>query len=238
MVKSLKLKKNRVRERKFTVEGVKSTLELLDSKYNIDFVVGTSQFLAAYAQNLEEAEVEIKEVKAKDLESISHFKSSDACLAVVQMKDNVELWDGNGRVFLLDGVSDPGNLGTIIRTMNWFGYGHLLCSPDCADLYNPKTIAASMGSFLHVEVIHMELSGLIRTHQDIPIYAAMLEGTFLNQVAFPDSCMIVMGSESHGISETIKELVNHRVTIPSFGQAESLNVAVATSIIGYQLSLS
>ena len=127
-------------------------------------------------------------------------------------------------------VGDPGNLGTIIRVADWYGIKHIVCSPDCADFYNPKVIAATMGSFARVQVSHCDLSEYL-SKQTAPVYGAFLNGENIHQSALSETGFIVMGSESHGISTPVAQFITNKLTIPSFGQAESLNVAMATGII-------
>lgn len=133
-------------------------------------------------------------------------------------------------ILVLDQVGDPGNLGTIIRVADWYGVKNIVCSPDCADFYNPKVIAASMGSFARINVSHTPLVEYLAI-QEKPIFGAYLEGSNLHQCALPKSAFIVMGSESHGISDELEHLISDKITIPNFGAAESLNVAMATGII-------
>ena len=135
----------------------------------------------------------------------------------------------------LDGVQDPGNLGTIIRIADWFGIENIICSPNCVDLYNPKVVQATMGAIARVKVHYTELPQLINAMKNLPIYGTFLEGEFIYDTPLSNKGIIVMGSEGTGISKEVGQLVNKKLFIPSYPPnrttSESLNVAVATSII-------
>jgi TrmH family RNA methyltransferase len=131
----------------------------------------------------------------------------------------------------LDEVRDPGNLGTIIRIADWYGISKMVLSPNTADFYNPKVLQASMGSFTRIQFFYQDLSDFITTSSRIPVYGAFLEGENIHQAHLTTDGIIVMGSESHGISPHVERYVGRKITIPPFGKAESLNVAVATAII-------
>ena len=144
-------------------------------------------------------------------------------------------------LLVLDRIADPGNLGTIIRTADWFNFRHIVCSPDCVEFYNPKTIQATMGSFAHVHVhTHALVPFLQARAGQHRILGAFLQGESIHSFAFQPTDIIVIGSESKGISPEVEKIVTHKITIPSPAQgrntAESLNAAVATSIILYQAS--
>ncbi|WP_369410251.1 RNA methyltransferase [Hufsiella ginkgonis] len=130
---------------------------------------------------------------------------------------------------MLDDIQDPGNLGTIIRTADWFGFDRVICSPGTVEAYNPKVVQATMGSLARIDVMYDELVPLLRDAQ-IPIYGALLKGTSIYQTRFGREGIVVLGNEGNGLSDEVKKLVTHQVTIPRFGQAESLNVAVSAAI--------
>jgi TrmH family RNA methyltransferase len=130
---------------------------------------------------------------------------------------------------LLDGIQDPGNLGTIIRTADWFGFKQVICSTDTAEAYNPKVVQASMGSLARMEVIYTNLEDLIR-NSNLPTFAATLGGTSIFETNFSSEGLLILGNEGNGIRPEILEKVGNRVTIPQFGAAESLNVAVSAGI--------
>ena len=227
-IKSLKVKKYRVREKRFLVEGAKNVQELLSSDFEVELLVGTDRFIQEYHDSSSSFRAEV--VKADLLEQIGTFKTNDTALAVAKMrKETAFELDDSKHLIVLDGVGDPGNMGTIIRTLDWFGFSELLCSPDCAEFYHPKVINSTMGSFTRVNVIHSSLEHILKD-TTMPILAADMDGIPLYSVDTSTPSIIVMGSESHGIRQHIHHLITQRVTIPRYGQAESLNVGVATGI--------
>ncbi len=130
---------------------------------------------------------------------------------------------------MLDDVQDPGNLGTIIRTAEWFGIEHIICSIGTVDAYNPKVVQATMGSLARLQVYYTNLNEFIPA-SGLKVYGALLDGQSIYQTKWSDEGLIVMGNEGNGISDEIIALIDQAVTIPRIGQAESLNVAVATTI--------
>jgi TrmH family RNA methyltransferase len=147
---------------------------------------------------------------------------------------------------MLDNISDPGNFGAILRTADWFGIHHVICSPETVDVFNPKTVQASMGSIARVHVYYHDLkSALISLSPNIPVYGALLKGKELKNISFSKNGILLIGNEAHGISANIIECISHPVFIPSFlkglpgyQQPESLNAAVATAILCYEVRRS
>ncbi|MEQ8926055.1 MAG: RNA methyltransferase [Fulvivirga sp.] len=226
-IKSLQLKKQRKKEGLFIVEGEKSVNELLSSDFKVKFLVGLSD----YVKELGSTDFDVYETNSTILDSIGTFKSSDKVIAVAEIKFDMELSFLKEEIILaLDDINDPGNLGTIIRLADWYGITSILATPETADLYNPKVISATKGSFTRVNVHYVELVETLKTLEK-PIYGAMMEGQNLHQVKFSKSGVIVMGNEANGISPQIERLITHKITIPKYGAAESLNVAMATGII-------
>jgi TrmH family RNA methyltransferase len=138
-------------------------------------------------------------------------------------------------ILVLDGIRDPGNLGTIVRTADWFGISEIICSDDCVDLFNPKTVQATMGSLFRVNVLYYDLpkamQNLRRYHPLKPILGATLQGENVYRVILPEHAFVVMGSESHGIRPEVKKYVTKEIKIPQFGGGESLNVATAAAVL-------
>ncbi len=235
-IKSLKVKKYRTREKCFLVEGTKNVLELLKSDFQVRYLVATESFLS-FSKDLP-LSLRFEEVKPGLLSQLGSFKTNDEVMAVVQMReidsDTVGFED---YLFVLDGISDPGNLGTIIRTLDWFGFDQVVCSHECAEFYNPKVISSTMGSFTRVKVFYKDLMHFMSSlDQTIPIYPAIMDGKPLNSLTLNSKGIIVMGSESHGVSPAILELSNLGITIPKVGsKTESLNVGVSTGIIAHYL---
>lgn len=234
-IKSLQIKKYRIQEQSFLVQGEKAVREVLNSKYQVQFLVATSSFLQA---NPVPRHVDIVEASTSQLEEISSFQTNSTALAVVSMQPPPQFPLQHDKFYLaLDDISDPGNLGTIIRIADWFGITELIASSHTADLYNPKVINATMGSFLRVSIMYGDLTSILSGYR-APIYGAFLTGVPLNDMHFDKGGVLVIGNESRGISEELSALVTERITIPKYGGAESLNAAVATGILCYHIRSS
>lgn len=227
-IKSLQVKKYRKQEQCFAIEGAKSVEELLASDFEVLTLIGTADFLG----NLKiPARGEVLEVGQKTLESLGEFQSNSAALAVARLKPNTPLRVGESEYGLvLDDIRDPGNLGTIIRTADWYGISKIIVSPGTADFYNPKVISSTMGSFTRVNIFYTELPEFLQVSK-LPVYGAFLDGEDVHRVDFGPGGLIVIGSESHGISAEVQPFINARVTIPRYGNAESLNAAIAAAVI-------
>ena len=233
-IRSLHDKKNRQEQQIFMVEGEKMIIELLQSTaYNLHSFYATSSFLTQQKALLTNISAEkIKLVSEKELSQISLLQTPNDCLALVHFStQKIAEVQFDKKYILLDNIKDPGNLGTIIRTADWFGIDTIFCSPECVESTNPKVVQATMGSFFRVQVIRKSLLDLIREHAQIPVIGALLDGQNLYQIKFPVGAFLVIGSESHGISDELKPLLTQKVMIPSLGKAESLNASLATGII-------
>ncbi|MDA9556585.1 RNA methyltransferase [Vibrio sp.] len=227
LLRALSQKKQRKAQGLFLVEGEKNVLELLNSTLTIKQIFATADFLSENKANLES--YECIEGSLDDLTKASSLVSNNAAVAIVDIPTN-DKPPAKGLMIALDGVSDPGNLGTIIRIADWYGIKHIVASRDCADPYNPKTIRATMGSFARVQVTLLDLPDYLET-ATLPVYGAFLEGQNVHHTEFSAEGILLMGSESHGVREHAAQYVTDKVTIPAFGGAESLNVAMATGII-------
>ncbi len=233
-IKSLHLKKFRKEEALFLVEGEKSIMELVRSDFEILNIYLTQEMYDTYVGELREYEHMIEIVSIADLERISTLEFNDTGLAVVKQKANTQLEVNDGElVLVLDDIRDPGNLGTIIRTADWYGVKKIVCSLTTAEVYNTKVIAASMGSFTRVAVCYTELHIFLENQKEkqIPILGALLNGTDVHTFSYPQTGILMMGNESNGIHESLLPYITHKVTIPRYGNAESLNVSMATGII-------
>ncbi|MEM7106770.1 MAG: RNA methyltransferase [Bacteroidota bacterium] len=227
-IKSLQLKKYRKLEQLFLVEGEKSVVEVLRSTFKVQQLFVTLEFQKQYQALLSANELTV--VSERELASLGSFKSNNSALAVVKMAKQVGLNVDQGFSIALDSVNDPGNLGTIIRIADWYGIDKIIASKDTADLYNPKVISASKGSFTRVRVHYVDLKTYLQK-LDMPIYGAFISGESIHDVKFEESGVIVMGNESQGISDEVNGCISKRISIPKFGGAESLNVGVATAVI-------
>ncbi len=243
-VKRLGDKKYRTEMGLFIVEGEKNIKELLDSDFSIEEIFGTSAFLDSIIERINaydermQTRIEIRETKVDDLEQAGTFISNVTGIAVVHQKelgdDNIALACADENIVLmLDDVRDPGNLGTIIRIADWYGVTHIIASPTTTDFYNPKVIAATMGSFTRVSVAYAPLDTVLAKAQaaHFPVVVADMEGVSTHEGTLPKTGLLLMGSESHGVKKELLHFVTQRVTIPRFGNAESLNVSVATGIL-------
>jgi TrmH family RNA methyltransferase len=230
LIKSLQIKKYRTIHQSFLAEGAKSVQELLNSDFEIQIIFGTEDFYRKNQNLLNK--IQFEEVTEAELAKSGTFESNNACIAVATTKENMFLGvSGNEFVLVLDEIKDPGNLGTILRIADWYGIQKVVCSDETVDFYNPKVIAASMGSFTRVQTYYCNLEEYLKAVDNQPVYGAMLSGTNVHQTNFPDAGYLIMGNESKGISEKILPFITHQISIPRFGNAESLNVAIATAVI-------
>lgn len=230
-IKSLHQKKFRNQEQKFFVEGEKSVLEVLNSDFSIELLVATESFAEKNRMLIDRSNAQLILATQNQLESIGQYQSNDSALAVVNMKANSPFdFPEDSFVIGLDDVRDPGNLGTIIRIADWYGIKNLVFSAQTADFYNPKVIQASMGSFTRVNFFYGDLAEVFQKW-NVPVYGAFLDGKNVHQMKQIQRGVILMGNESNGISDQLEKVVTDKVTIPGFGLAESLNVAIATAIL-------
>lgn len=238
LIKSLTQKKFRNKEQLFLVEGDKNVVETLNSGFIVDRVFATNSFISKHISDCNKA-TELIEVEHSEIKKASLLQNPQNSLAICKLpsqKKLPELTNKNLSIFL-DDIQDPGNLGTIIRICDWFRIEYLFCSPNTVDMYNPKVIQASMGSFCRIQTYESTFKEIknLATTEKIPIYGAFLEGKNIYQEALPENAILVMGNEGNGIQKEIEEEITEKIRIPSFTDvgvgAESLNVSVATSII-------
>jgi TrmH family RNA methyltransferase len=183
-----------------------------------------------------DATLEVTRIEAFELEKMSMLQTPNQVLAVAMMPQKKETLDLAGPLtIVLDGIQDPGNMGTIIRTADWFGITQIVASEDTVDVFNPKVIGATMGSFMRVSVTYKNLADWMPTVK-LPVYGALLEGENVFTIKTPQKGLLVIGSEGKGIRENILDLITHPVTIPKIGDAESLNAGIAAGIIVAQLT--
>ena len=230
-INSLQVKKYRIQEQSFVVEGAKSVIELLQSDFETLWIAATEDFIRQHDSTLRATKAEVIAASNEQLSSLGSFQTNDAALAVARIKPNRSLSIDDGELALvLDSICDPGNLGTIIRTADWYGVKKIIASKQTADFYNPKVLSASMGSFCRVAIQYVSLVDyLIAVGK--PIYGTFLEGKDVHTVTFSKGGLIIIGNESNGISPEVARLVSQKINVPRFGKAESLNAAIATGII-------
>lgn len=229
-IKSLQVKKYRKEEQSFIVEGAKSVAELLRSDFEVKWLAATDDFLQLHSNVLSNRHIEWTEASAKELGQLGTFQTNDGALAVASMKPNQPLTVQNEYALILDDIRDPGNLGTIIRTADWYGIDKIIASEETADFYNPKVISATMGSFCRVQLYYGNLVEYLNTTH-LPVYGTFLNGKNIYTVDFEKAGLIAMGNEANGISTEVGQLVTVPITIPKRGGAESLNASIATAIV-------
>jgi TrmH family RNA methyltransferase len=234
-INSLKYNKFRKKNKMFIAEGPKITGELLNSGFVIDSVFALSEWVEKN-KNISTTSG-LYEISDNDLKKISSLKTPNQVLAVVNIPDEKPDYGTlkNELFLVLDDISDPGNLGTIIRTADWFGVRNIICSNNTVDVYNPKVIQATMGSFIRVKIIYERLNEFFtKLPFDTSVFGALLNGENIYGMRLPSKGCIIIGNESKGISPDMKRFITHPVTIPAFGgdtSAESLNASVATAVI-------
>lgn len=229
-IASLRQQKFRKELGLFVVEGRKMTEELLQSGFETVGMYATEAFLVDYP-TFSKAEV----VSEMQMEQMSGQDTPPGILAVVKIPQQGEIKTSTRLVLALDGIANPGNMGTLIRTAEWFGIHDVVCSNDCVELWNPKTVQATMGSLFRMKVWRTDLATYLQDAKakGKAIYGALLEGENLFQMKAKPEGILVIGSESHGIRAEVLPCITHPVTIPrvSSSPTESLNAAVAGAII-------
>jgi len=230
-IKSLQLKKFRDQHQQFVIEGEKVVNELFtQDKFSVKKVYYTEEFDV----NLIPSNLESKLISNKDLDRITGFKKANKILAIANFNTISDIdFDENNLILILDNVKDPGNLGTIIRTADWFGITQIIVSENTVELYNPKVIQSSMGAIYRMNFHIKSLTNVITEfkNNDYTIYGAVMNGKNIYKTDIKAKSVLVMGSESHGISNEILNLTSDKITIPNFGKSESLNVAMASGIL-------
>ena len=229
-IASLRQQKFRKELGLFVIEGRKIVEELLNSHFETVGLYATEAFLADYP-SFADAEIASK----VQMQQMSGQDTPPGILAVVRIPEQGDIKTASPYVLALDGIANPGNMGTLIRTAEWFGINDVVCSNDCVELWNPKTVQATMGSLFRVKVWKTDLSVFLQKAkgEGKAVYGALLNGEDLFQMPTKPEGVIVIGSESHGIRPEVLPCITHPVTIPRVGGSatESLNAAVAGGII-------
>jgi TrmH family RNA methyltransferase len=233
-IQSLGQKKFREEENAFVAEGPKIINELLEAAAIAPLeLYYTEDWIKEYpAIARRSAAAKKNEIKEADLKRISFLSAPHQVLGVFKKPAPPAPFGlKNGISLMLDGIQDPGNMGTIIRIADWFGIQQVVCSPDCADAFAPKVVQGSMGSIARVQLLYTPLETFIAAHPGLALYAATLGGQPVAQAGKLKEGMLVIGNESKGVSPAIQALTQRQLTIPRIGSAESLNAAVATGIL-------
>ena len=232
-IHALEMRKYRKNERLFVAEGPKLVNELYMSMKPV-YVAALPEWIASNANLLNNTTYDT--LTPDELQKASLLMHPQQVIALFQIPENELNLDllKDELILMLDGVQDPGNLGTIARVADWFGIRHIICSPDTADVYNPKAVQATMGALARVKFYYTELAMVLSQYSG-PIYGTFLDGNNIYKEELSRNGIIVMGNEGKGISQRTREMINRRLLIPNYPEGtlttESLNVAIATSIV-------
>jgi|AntAceMinimDraft_17_1070374.scaffolds.fasta_scaffold00282_19 TrmH family RNA methyltransferase len=243
-IKLLKNKKYRKIYNRFVVEGKKNVNDIILNSYSdwqIDIICATKQWIEKNNNILKDKKINVTDVSKKELQSISCLKTPDNVLAVVKIPcQSIDIQSVNSHLTLmLDEIKDPGNLGTIIRIADWFGFNNIICSNECVDVYNPKVVQASMGSITRVNIFYTDLYDFLKKISSaLIVYGSCINGENIYTKKFAANGIVIIGNESNGISKKLLPLIKEKIYIPSFSSEtsykkgiDSLNAAVATGII-------
>jgi TrmH family RNA methyltransferase len=225
-IKQLQNKKYRKEYGEFIVEGGKSIKDFIQAGFIPVHIYGISVFMER-----EKFQFPVSIIDTQTLRQISFLKNPKDAVAIFKIPPYQDL-PCEKLIIALDNIQDPGNLGTIIRTADWFGIRHIVCSKDTVDCYNPKVVQATMGSLANVKIHYTGLKEFLQ-QTSLPVFGTFLEGDNIYQTKLPDEAVIVIGNEGNGIRNEIKKLINTKLYIPkqAGSKAESLNAAVATAIV-------
>ncbi|MFK8059352.1 MAG: TrmH family RNA methyltransferase [Polaribacter sp.] len=226
LITSLSQKKYRQKHKLFIAEGVKVVQELLNSSFILDTIFCIDDF------STDVFDEKITRISETDLKKISNLKTPNKVLGLFKIPEE-KILEKKGLIIALDAINDPGNLGTIIRLCDWFGVDEIICSKDTVDCYNAKVVQASMGSLSRVSIHYLDLVDYLYETK-LPTFIADMNGENVYKSNLPKEGILIMGNEANGVSDTIKKLIENKLSIPRFGETqetESLNVATATAIL-------
>ncbi len=225
IIKSLKLKKNRIKHNLFVAEGDKTILELITAGFNINSLYSINR-------QIEGVKNSVIQLSKPELNKISNLSNPKNSLGVFEIPKPKKI-NYNKLIIGLDNISDPGNLGTIIRLCDWFGIEDLICSFDTVDCYNPKVVQASMGSISRVNITYLDLQKTLE-NKSLKTYGTYMQGDSIFEIDEIKNGVILFGNEANGINPNLSKFIDKRLSIPRFGKlkkTESLNVANALSIV-------
>lgn len=230
-IRSLSQQKYRKQYKVFLAEGDKIAKEWLSAGMPVDMILATEDWVGAN-DNLIKAnlEAELCVVTDDELQRVTALQTANKALLVVPMPEIADKLPETGWSIALEHLQDPGNLGTIIRIADWFGVEHVICSPECADFFNPKVVQAAMGGHLRVKLCIADLESFLK-NTSLTSVAATLDGTSIYDLEKPEHGILLIGNESKGLSDKLLKHADMRVTIPRLGGAESLNAAVSAGIL-------
>jgi TrmH family RNA methyltransferase len=227
-IRGLQDKKQRQKYGQFVVEGEKSITELLTSRFEITGLYALQEWIEDNIQLI--SDLNCEEVSFSELKQLSVHQAPQKVLAVVRIPPSAKPDKNSQLILALDALQDPGNMGTIIRIADWYGIRQVICNKGCTDVYNPKCINSTMGSFLRVEIVYAEIPS-IAAELNMPLIVATLGGEDIHHIQPVKKGILVIGNEGHGIQQDIIDAAALQVTIPRRGSAESLNAAISTAII-------
>jgi len=247
LIRSLRQKKFRDQHRLFMAEGEKMVLELArmdpETHFQIREIFATGDWIEKRGYLLNEMNAEISELTTSEIKKLSNLVTPQPVVALVSMPDNdfdtEELL--HIPVLAFEAIRDPGNLGTIIRTADWFGIRQIICTPDSTDLFNPKVVQSTMGSIARVQVAYMDIDTLLASTalKGKPVFGTFLSGRNIYETSLGPEPLILFGNESHGLSDRFDPYIHQRISIPSFSRtgrgSESLNVASSVAVICSEL---
>ncbi len=235
LVQSLRNSSDREREGLYVVEGVKMVEELIHSSHNVERVFATANW-----KQPDDYSGDIILIQDWELEKMSSLTTPNKVLALAEIPESINHFADDVSqelILLLDRISDPGNMGTIIRTAEWFGIDRIIASQDSVDFYNSKVVQASMGSIFRMKLNKLPiLTTLEKLSNLMPVYGTLFDGEILGSTTLSPEGIIIIGNESHGISEAVKRYINRKITIPDAlsSKSESLNASVATAIVCFE----
>ncbi|NOX46827.1 MAG: RNA methyltransferase [Chlorobi bacterium] len=237
-INSLKLRKFRLLHKQFFAEGPKLVSELLESDFIVEQVLGLPESGIMGIQH-KYPETEFVSITKKELDRISLLKTPNEVVAITEIPASglFPIMAFSDIVLLLDEIKDPGNMGTIIRTADWFGIRHIVCTRDSVDVFNPKTVQATMGSLTRVCVHYTDLVAFLKNIPDgLPVYGTLLDGKNIYDTQLSENGIIIIGNESRGISKELLSFITEPIYFPHFPStqkagAESLNASVATAVV-------
>lgn len=250
LISSLRQKKFRDRQRLFMVEGEKMVLELMASGlvngFQIENLYAAPDWIDRHRTQLQDRKISIFEATQSEIDKVSNLVTPQPVIALVSMPEvrfsTEELL--HLPVLAFESIRDPGNLGTIIRTADWFGIGHIICTPDSTDLFNPKVVQSTMGAITRVQVHYLEIESLLKSGEmkAKTVLGTFLEGENIYETSLEPDSLILFGNESHGLSHRFDPYIRRKISIPSFSPdgkgSESLNVASSVAVICSELKRS
>jgi len=230
----LESKKQRTVNRVFVAEGEKIVAELMSSSvFKVHGLFAVKEWISANEKQLHKTGRKAVEFSEKELEQASSLTTPNKVLGVFEIPDwktdDTEI--KNSFSIVLDRIRDPGNMGTIIRTADWFGIKNIFCTEDCVDCFSPKVVQATMGSMTRVKIHYCQLEKLFELYRNVKVYGASAGESDVFNTKFSKAGFLLIGNESEGISDQLEKYVTDKISVAKFGGAESLNAAIATSII-------